>query len=91
MLLSLAIFIVTLNIVDAAAAHGSMRSYWIHFDPDRNSTVDDQIHAIVYFPCFGITEKVPLVVFAHGWGGSGDWYEFFCWCLSTLWLCDGVN
>jgi len=66
-----------------AGAHGAMRSYWIHFNPDppRNQTVNNEVDAIVYFPWFGVTEKVPLIVFAHGWGGAGDWYEF---CAGAL-------
>jgi len=44
-------------------------------EPDRNFS------ATVYYPGHGIAQTVPLVVFAHGWGGSGTWYEFFAGAL----------
>jgi len=67
--------------MEAAESHGSKRSYWIHLDPERNETLHNEFEAIVYFPGFGVTGPVPLIVFAHGWGGAGDWYEFFAGAL----------
>jgi len=61
----------------ALPQQAAMKDYYISFDSLRNQTLHETVTAVVYYPGFGISEKVPLIVFCHGWGGAGHWYEFF--------------